>query len=87
MNKKLFYAILDELTEAWYIDTAKLDFECQHMRSGVTRALRYRDVTVEEMRTAITANNDANLTGFPIIERWKHHKVKPEIVRIDKMDK
>lgn len=82
MNRKLFHAILDEYAEVWYLDTTKLDFEHKEkIRSGKSRALRYRDVTVEEMRKAIEAN-EPNTTGFPIVERWKHHENKPEIIRL-----
>jgi hypothetical protein len=82
MNRKQFYDFLDQCAEVWYIDTTKLDFEYKEkIRSGKSRALRYREVSTEDMRKAIEANAN-NPTGFPIVERWKHQENKPEIIRL-----
>ena len=71
MNRKLFYAILDELAEVWYIDSSKIMFE-ETKRAGKTRALRYRDIPAEDMLKAI-ADNEPNTTGFPIVEIGRAH--------------
>ena len=84
MDRKLFYAQLDKYAEVWYLHTSKLTFE-EQLRSGNSRALRCRNVTTEIMHKTIAAN-DNNLTGYPIIERWRHPD-NSEVISLYKIGK
>ena len=81
MNKDRFHNILDELAEVWYIDAGKKILGIgEDINAGKTRAKRFEKISTSQM-LKIIETSESNLSGYPVVERWKH-EYKPEIIRL-----
>lgn len=83
MNRQLFYQILDELAEVWYIDSTRKILDIEVSKTSLRRAKKRALITTEQL-IDIVENSESNLSGYPIVERWRH-PIKSEIFHIRKM--
>jgi hypothetical protein len=88
MNRREFYQHLDELAEIWYIDASPRLIDVNAIATGVPGNRRSKmriNITNEQLALAVEAVEDeANPSGYPIVERWRHNN-QPEIVNIRHM--
>ena len=86
MQRELFYNILDNLAEVWYVDAGPRLIEPQSYVDNDKRLRRTKTrihISTEDLKLAL-CQAESNPSGYPVVERWKH-QYKPEIINLRKI--